>query len=68
MPFFPSGTGTAIDVEKDRQLDMIMSSEGTQSPSPIRIKNRRKRYLDLHPEYFTSANLELAGLPHTYSH
>lgn len=26
-----------------------------------RIKNRRKRYLDKHPEYFTSADLELAG-------
>ena len=27
----------------------------------IRTKNRRKRYLDLHPEYFSSS-LELAGL------
>ncbi|EGP88956.1 uncharacterized protein MYCGRDRAFT_18631, partial [Zymoseptoria tritici IPO323] len=25
-----------------------------------RIKNRRKRYLDLHPEYFESSDLELA--------
>jgi len=28
----------------------------------IRIKNRRKRYLDTHPGYF-SPSLELAGLP-----
>ena len=28
----------------------------------IRITNRRKRYLDTHPEYFSSS-LELAGLP-----
>ncbi|KAK5042940.1 hypothetical protein LTR84_011996 [Exophiala bonariae] len=28
-------------------------------PDPIRIKNRRKRYLDLHPDYF-DAHLELA--------
>lgn len=28
----------------------------------IRIKNRRKRYLDTHPDYF-SPSLELAGLP-----
>lgn len=27
----------------------------------IRVKNRRKRYLDIHPEYFTSPTLELAG-------
>lgn len=27
----------------------------------IRIKNRRKRYLDLHPEYFEEPSLELAG-------
>lgn len=26
----------------------------------VQVKNRRKRYLDLHPEYF-SADLELAG-------
>ncbi|KAF2215327.1 hypothetical protein CERZMDRAFT_35625 [Cercospora zeae-maydis SCOH1-5] len=30
------------------------------TPSRIRIKNRRKRYLDLHPQYFTSSDLELA--------
>lgn len=29
----------------------------------ITIKNRRKRYLDTHPEYFSSPSLELAGLP-----
>ncbi|KAL8818199.1 MAG: hypothetical protein Q9191_007993 [Dirinaria sp. TL-2023a] len=39
-----------------------------QSRSPaalarLRIKNRRKRYLDLHPDYFASPSLELAGLP-----
>ena len=27
----------------------------------IRVKNRRKRYLDLHPEYF-GPQLELAGV------
>lgn len=27
----------------------------------IRTKNRRKRYLDLHPEYFKTAEIELAG-------
>ncbi|KAF7118796.1 hypothetical protein CNMCM5793_008421 [Aspergillus hiratsukae] len=46
-----------------------MKSDGTQrsiksssvQPSPaVRVKNRRKRYLDMHPEYF-SADLELAA-------
>ena len=30
-------------------------------PDRIRVKNRRKRYLDTHPEYF-GPQLELAGL------
>lgn len=34
---------------------------------PVLIKNRRKRYLDLHPEYF-SADLELAGPHAPYFH
>ena len=38
----------------------------SQSPDArITIKNRRKRYLDIHPEYFSSPSLELAGVPHT---
>lgn len=68
MPFFPpgTGTGTTFNVENGRHADTIMSSEEALSPSRIRVKNRRKRYLDLHPEYFTSANLELAGPPHAH--
>src|SRR5271168_5129629 len=31
------------------------------SSSNVRVKNRRKRYLDLHPEYF-GPHLELSGL------
>ena len=31
-------------------------------PSSVQVKNRRKRYLEAHPEYF-SPDLELAG-PH----
>jgi hypothetical protein len=27
----------------------------------IRVKNRRKLYLDRHPSYFTSPDLELSG-------
>lgn len=36
---------------------------GSGSLDRIRKKNRRKRYLDTHPDYFESPSLELAGLP-----
>ncbi|KAJ5182814.1 hypothetical protein N7492_000430 [Penicillium capsulatum] len=50
MPLFPMDTGFQTDQE---------TSEDLHHPS-VKVKNRRKRYLDLHPEYF-SAELELAG-------
>jgi hypothetical protein len=37
-----------------------------KDPNAVVIKNRRKRYLDLHPEYY-SAELELAGPPALFS-
>lgn len=43
-----------------------LSKRPSRSPSSearITIKNRRKRYLDTHPEYSSSPSLELAGLP-----
>jgi hypothetical protein len=36
------------------------SDASSDAHPPVQVKNRRKRYLDLHPEYF-SADLELAG-------
>ncbi|BCS29377.1 uncharacterized protein APUU_70947A [Aspergillus puulaauensis] len=56
MPLFPMGTGI--------QNDQLSIGDDAKAPSPAipratQIKNRRKRYLDLHPEYF-SADLELA--------
>ena len=50
--------------------DVMLGFTSISAPNPkaperlqrIRIKNRRKRYLDTHPEYF-SPSLELAGLP-----
>jgi len=35
-------------------------SEATERRERIRLKNRRKMYLDRHPSYFTSPDLELA--------
>ncbi|KAL5357578.1 coiled-coil domain-containing protein-domain-containing protein [Aspergillus floccosus] len=50
MPHFPMGTGA----DADSKADMAPSSPSIQTK-----RNRRKRYLDSHPEYF-SADLELA--------
>ncbi|CEL02944.1 hypothetical protein ASPCAL04105 [Aspergillus calidoustus] len=55
MPLFPMGTG----VEEDLQTIHKHDAASTTISVATRIKNRRKRYLDLHPEYF-SADLELA--------
>ncbi|KAL3477716.1 coiled-coil domain-containing protein-domain-containing protein [Aspergillus californicus] len=53
MPLFPMGTG----IENDSN-SVHRDEAPTMSPL-TRIKNRRKCYLDIHPEYF-SADLELA--------
>lgn len=66
MPFFPPGTGVIENTESLGHTQSKMSIDDAPSPSRVRTKNRRKRYLDLHPEYFMSANLELAGPPHTW--
>ena len=66
MPFFPPSTDPTTPAEIDTHEDPTMGSDFARSTTWIRTKNRRKRYLDLHPEYFTSANLELAGPPHTH--
>lgn len=48
MPHFPKDSG-------------FMASDSAKCHT-LTVKNRRKRYLDLHPEYY-SADLELAGPP-----
>jgi hypothetical protein len=48
MPHFSTDEKDALRSEHDRNQF-------------IRVKNRRKRYLDLHPEYFEQSSLELAG-------
>lgn len=51
MPHFPKDSG--------------FTPKDTQSHA-VTVKNRRKRYLDSHPEYY-SADLELAGPPALFS-
>jgi hypothetical protein len=50
MPLFPMDSG------------FTAKGESSSHNPAVTVKNRRKRYLDLHPEYF-SAELELAGPP-----
>ncbi|EXJ72211.1 uncharacterized protein A1O5_04715 [Cladophialophora psammophila CBS 110553] len=58
MPRFAEGTGIPICGNVFLPPKGASSVE-TQVPDRIRIKNRRKRYLDTHPEYF-GPQLELA--------
>ncbi|KAF1816688.1 hypothetical protein P152DRAFT_133743 [Eremomyces bilateralis CBS 781.70] len=60
MPYFhfamdPRRQPAPSEAEEDKQDQ----PSGNQVSDRIRIKNRRKRYLDTHPEYF-GASLELA--------
>ena len=67
-------TEPSLRLEDDHEQQHI-SSLPTEFPKLLRrsqssearimIKNRRKRYLDTHPEYFSSPTLELAGLTYT---
>lgn len=51
----------AHDMRSDPDVQMDTTAEATGiEPLSVVVKNRRKRYLDMHPEYF-SADLELAG-------
>lgn len=58
MPFFPMATGLS---QQDANDAASSASNQLKPPVSVQAKNRRKRYLDQHPEYF-SADLEMAGL------
>jgi hypothetical protein len=66
MPHFANGTSPATTSpllsSPQQQRDTAAAEEAASRSRRLTIKNRRKRYLDLHPEYFSGANLELAGL------
>jgi hypothetical protein len=52
----------AVDLPVRQALGKAPSpSEINHAADPVRIRNRRKRYIDLHPEYF-GPQLELAGV------
>jgi hypothetical protein len=59
MPVSPLNTNmTGMSEER---IPHAAANRSSPLPDPIRVKNRRKRYLDIHPEYFGS-DLELAGV------
>jgi hypothetical protein len=60
MPVSARNTATA-GMSEQQLPDAAAANRRSPGPDPIRIKNRRKCYLDLHPDYFGS-DLELAGV------
>lgn len=79
MPYFPMNTGFPTtqaskdaaasegksDGKSDGKSERKSDTPQLRPPASIQVKNRRKRYLEKHPEYF-SADLEMAG-PHALS-
>lgn len=63
MPLFPPRSWHAEQADTEMSIDHEDAPHMDSHTQRIRIKNRRKRYLDLHPEYFKSSELELAGRP-----
>ncbi|KAL2010270.1 hypothetical protein VTN00DRAFT_6077 [Thermoascus crustaceus] len=61
MPYFPMNTGkTESDTQNDAAHGTTSLKRPVVPPASVQVKNRRKRYLDKHPEYFSSPDLELA--------
>ena len=48
-------------IQEPRMEAKVDPPEALQNKEKLRVKNRRKMYLDRHPEYFTSPDLELSG-------
>jgi hypothetical protein len=56
MPHIPSDDVVLTDVNANGGGEDVVAREHR-----IQIKNRRIRYLEIHPEYFKQPSLELAG-------
>jgi hypothetical protein len=61
MPGFPAMMNVELPVRQQAQATESPPAATSVELDRIKIKNRRKRYLDLHPEYF-GPQLELAGV------
>lgn len=58
----PHSTEDVALTQQHMTLRPSSDDAAAENDERVVIKNRRKRYLDLHPEYFEDADLELAGL------
>ncbi|EDU44403.1 repeatdomain containing protein [Pyrenophora tritici-repentis] len=61
----PAATYTTEDMDMDDDVDDTllreqMRQQQDERAQRLQAKNRRKRYLEVHPEYFSDASLELA--------
>jgi hypothetical protein len=65
MPHFAEGTG--LPIGEIQAMSRNDEAAKTNAPDAIHTKNRRKTYLDKHPEYF-GPQLELAGVPQPLAH
>jgi hypothetical protein len=54
-------TSDAAIPHKPQGVDAPPSSLSDEKKQRIRVKNRRKMYLDTHPSYFDSPDLEIVG-------
>ena len=61
MPHFPESSDYDATMLRASTTTGMELDETAARTDRIRVKNRRKRYLDLHPEYFNEPHLELAG-------
>lgn len=72
-PPHPTNANTNQDLDTNMDMDVDMSTPDNLAPAAVQpyspqterrrnltAKNRRKRYLELHPEYFADSSLELA--------
>ena len=75
MPHFPQLSQELSETmtlpTRERESEHSNNSRSPQPPttndtnaqrtSRLRVQNRRRRYLELNPEYFSGSNLEQAG-------
>ena len=61
MPHFAESSSLRIHNDGVSAPSITPRESSQARADRIRIKNRRRRYLELHPEYFHGTNLEHAG-------
>jgi hypothetical protein len=61
-PPTPERESEHSDSDIRRPQPPTTNDTNAQRTSRLRVQNRRRRYLELNPEYFSGSNLEQAGL------